>query len=293
MLLLSNDAVRIDIFPDEGAALGRYEALIGGAWVPIFQTSPRPDRQGVFARGCNLLVPFSNRISGGGFRHAGAFHRLERNTADPHPIHGNGFQLPWHVVEAAQDHAALRLESDGPGPFRYTAEVRYSIAGGTLRMELAVQNTAEVSLPFGVGFHPWFVRTPRTSLAMRTAGYWTETADHLPLAHVPTAGHAELDFSTANRLPAGFLNSAFTGWDGRVTIERPEDSVAIDLVASPPLRTLIVYSPSASADFVCVEPVSHSVDAHNRSEAGTAPPQVLAPGDRLTVEATISGRVAA
>ena len=56
----------------------------------------------------------------------------------------------------------------------------------------------------------------------------------------------------------------------------------------PPLATAIVYSPSADAEFVCFEPVSHSVDAHNRSDPESAPPQVLAPGDLLVISMTIS-----
>jgi aldose 1-epimerase len=51
---------------------------------------------------------------------------------------------------------------------------------------------------------------------------------------------------------------------------------------------VILYSPSAAADYVCIEPVSHSVDAHNRTDAGTAPPQILAPGERLTASAAIT-----
>jgi aldose 1-epimerase len=34
-------------------------------------------------------------------------------------------------------------------------------------------------------------------------------------------------------------------------------------LTAPGLSTLIVYSPSAEAPFLCLEPVSHPVDAHN------------------------------
>jgi aldose 1-epimerase len=285
--VLEDGRARVDVHPKAGAAVGRYDLTLGGELLPIFQTAPSPERPGPFALGLNLLVPFSNRISGGGFRHDGVFHSLERNTADPYPLHGNAFALPWRIREETANRAALTLESDGPGPFRYDAEVAYSLIEGALTTRLTVINRSEASLPFGAGLHPWFVRSSQARLTMNAAGYWTETVDHLPDAYLPLAGDARFDFLEGRALPETFFNNAVTGWNGRATLEWPDRGLAVEIVASPPLTTAILYSPSAAADYVCIEPVSHSVDAHNRSGPGTAPPQVLQPGEALVVEATI------
>jgi aldose 1-epimerase len=288
MIVLDDGRARVEVHPENGAAIGRYD-FIGpdGEVLPIFQTVATPGRQGSFAAGLNLLIPFSNRISGGGFRHDGMFYPLERNTADPYPIHGNAFTAAWTVRESAQHRASLNLVSDGPGPFRYEAEVTYALEAGALRTRLAVVNRAAMSLPFGAGLHPWFVRTGDTRLTMGAAGYWTETADHLPEAYLPTAGDSRFDFSGGRALPETFFNNALTGWDGRAVLAWPDRRLAVNIAAPPPLTTLILYSPSATANFVCIEPVSHSVDAHNRSDGGTALPQILMPGEALTAEAVI------
>ena len=84
MIVLDDGRARVAVHPDEGAAIGRYDVIDAASREqPILQTSPSTGRGGPFALGLNLLVPFSNRISGGGFWHEGTFHRLERNTADP------------------------------------------------------------------------------------------------------------------------------------------------------------------------------------------------------------------
>ena len=41
------------------------------------------------------MVPWSNRISGGGFAHQGRFHPMRPNRAgEPYPIHGDGWLQP-------------------------------------------------------------------------------------------------------------------------------------------------------------------------------------------------------
>jgi aldose 1-epimerase len=182
----------------------------------------------------------------------------------------------------------LTLRSDGPGPFRYDARLTYVLEGTALRMSLALVNRAGIALPYGGGFHPWFPRTPQTRLGFRAAGVWTETPGHLPDRYLEPAAHPGWDFAASPRLPDRWLNNAWTGWTGEARVEWPEHELAATITADEPLRTLILYSPSADADFISIEPVSHSVDAHNRSGPGVAAPRRLTPGETLTLTARIS-----
>ncbi len=291
MIVLSDDFARVEIHPSDGAAIGRYDLTRpDGELLPILQTAPSPGRAGPLRHGLNLLVPFSNRISGGGFSHEGHFYPLERNTPGPYPIHGNAFQLPWTVSQATSRSTTLKLVSDGPGAFRYDATVAYSLENGALSVRLTVVNRAAHSLPFGAGLHPWFVRTPDAQLMMQAAGYWTETEDHLPDSYRPTMGDARFDFGEGGQLPSDFFNTAITGWNGRATLAWPARKLCVDIVAAPPLSTVILYSPSVESDFVCIEPVSHSVDSHNRHVPGSAPPQILQPEEALAVVASFTPR---
>src|SRR5262249_11836912 len=140
----------------------------------------------VFDLASQVLVPWSNRVSGGGFSFRGKRYRLDPNLeGEPYPIHGNGFALPWDVVDRAPTTAVLSLDSNGPGPFRYAATLSYGVAEGALSMSLAVENTGEEALPFGLGFHPWIVRTPETRLQAAAAGVWLEDDRHLPKGTKP------------------------------------------------------------------------------------------------------------
>jgi aldose 1-epimerase len=289
MVRLVGDGAVVELAPEMGGAVARYDVDLAGEWRPVLLASTDGGRSGPFALASNVLAPWSNRISGGGFSYGGQFHALEPNIAgEPYPNHGNAFVSAWDVAGASESQAVFTLHSDGPGPFRYDARLTYALDGAALRMSLSLTNRAAIALPYGGGFHPWFPRTPQTRLGFRAAGVWAETADHLPDRWLETAAHPDWDFAASPRLPHRWLNNAWTGWSGEARIDWPEHGLAATIAADAPLRTLIVYSPSAAAEFISIEPVSHSVDAHNRSGIGVAPPQRLEPEETLVLTATIT-----
>ena len=72
--------------------------------------------------GCEFLVPWSNRISGGGFQFDGRFHAVEPNVpGEPFPIHGDGFQRAWRIAGHSATEAELVLDDGAIGPYRYAA----------------------------------------------------------------------------------------------------------------------------------------------------------------------------
>jgi aldose 1-epimerase len=264
----------------QGASILRFDAF-RPCEPPLALMKPA---EGPLAFGCQLLVPWSNRVSGGGFEFGGHFHPVEPNVAgEPFPLHGDGFQKRWRLVRKDAVEAELRLDEGAIGPYRYAAAVGYALKEGTLEARLSVENRAAMPLPYGLGFHPWFPRRPQTQLQARARRVWLEDTRHLPAGVVPVASRPECDFSRKSVLPKGWINNAFDGWDGRASIVQPEDGIAITLDASPSLGLFLVYSPSAASGFFCFEPVSHPVDAHHGE--GLTP---LRPGDTMTASMRLS-----
>lgn len=281
---LSNGSARITVRPDLGAGLSCYDVFAGNAWQPIFRTAD-PATRHPFHLSNILLIPFSGRVSGGGFMFDGTFHPIERNMeSEKYPIHGNGFSSAWIVDEQADNHITLSLLAEGPGPFRYDALMTYRLDGMALIMELTITNRASIRLPFGAGFHPWFVRDRETFLTASAEGVWLEQADHLPEMFDAVSNHADMDFNTRYRLPERWINNWFTGWNGKAQIDWPARGIAAEIEAGEGLNQYVVFSPSAEADFVCFEPVSHPVDAFNLPGGAQAHGMiVLEPSDILTV----------
>lgn len=246
------------------------------------------DESSTFSLASNILVPFSNRISGGGFDWAGTHHPIEANwVGEALPIHGDGFQKSWSITQNGAS-AQLTLEGGAIGPWQYSAVQDVRLSEAEFEIILTVTNTGSHNLPFGCGFHPWFPRNRATRVSFEASGVWLENAQFLPTKELKLTNAPEWDFGTARPLPLGWINNAFTGWEGTAGIYQNEDAMSCLVEASGNLNTAIIYSPNAQADFFCFEPVSHPVDAFHLP--GTPGLQELARGQSMKAAMKISWR---
>jgi aldose 1-epimerase len=286
MLALASAPLRLIVRPQIGGSIARFDWVGGKQPVPLFRPwdggSDDPNRQA-----CYPLVPWSNRISGGGIVAGGRFWPLRPNwPGEPYPMHGDGWRRPWRVERHADAELVLALDSADQPPFAYRAELTYALAGNALTMRLGVENRAAVATPYGLGFHPWLPRTPDTLLELRAAEVSLETADHLPAGKVPVTARPDWDFARARRLPVDWINNGFAGWSGSARVRWPGRELQLTMTATPELGTCIVYSPDRDAPFFCLEPVSHPVDAFQLP--GMPGLRVLQPGERFEVACTFA-----
>lgn len=263
-LVITDGTVAAHIAPEIGAGLLRFDHVARGKAVPLFRPADPVPPASPFHMASILLLPWSNRISRGGFALGGRWHGLEPSLpGQAYPLHGNGFLQPWQVTGQSAATVELHLSSPGPGPYRYEAWMHYGVGDGALEMRLRVVNLADHELPYGLGFHPWLVRTDQVLLEAPARHVWLEDADHLPLGVAPVAIPPHWDFAEATLLPAGFINNCFEQWTGTARVQWGDRGLAMDITAAPPLNRYLLYSPGVKADFFCFEPVSHAVDAHN------------------------------
>jgi len=257
------------VAPDVGGGLARFDWLETDPPTPLFRACPNPAQARPFDLGCNLLVPWCGRVAGGGFSFGGRRHKLPLTVpGEALPIHGDGLSSVWQVEEAAGNWATLVLPEHDLGPYRYAARVTYTLADGGLRITLEATHAGGDPLPYGLGLHPWFRRTPGTRLHAPSTTVTLENSRHLPAGDVAVAARPDWDFNAPRHLPRAWINNEFAPWPGRAEILWDDLGVALDVdaVDEPRLRRYLLYSPASDASFWCFEPVTHAVDAHN---AGT------------------------
>ncbi|MBS0320264.1 MAG: aldose 1-epimerase [Proteobacteria bacterium] len=234
------------------------------------------------------LVPYSNRIAAATLRWAGRDHALARNFGDhPHSIHGVGWQRAWDVMHhdataatLTMTHAPATLVEAAAWPFAFTATQRFALSRGdgqgvALTLALTIESRDARPFPFGLGWHPFFMRSAATTLAFNAGGVWHNDATQLPLTH--TATPAAWDFARPRVPPA--LDNVYTGWHGRAVLDDRDAHRRVVLEADRACRFVVVYAPEGRG-FVAVEPVTQMTDAFNRGARGDVDTgtRVLAPG---------------
>ena len=288
---LRSDRARLGIAPGIGGSITHYHWVDGSRrhdW--LRPAAPADLAAGTADRlACFPLVPFSNRVRAGRFVFGGHNIALPLNQwPHPHAEHGHGWQVAWNVVERADDRLALEYDHPaGAWPFPYRARQEFLLTGNELRLTLSIENRGRETMPAGLGFHPYFPRTPGCRLWAEVDAMWATDAEVMPTALVD----ADPRLHTGGGLPVGdaVLDNAFTGWRQQATIFWPERGARLALDADPPLEFLVVYSP-AGEDFFCVEPVSHCTDAFNLAAQGRADTGMLTLHPGASLSATMRFR---
>ncbi|MCV9961747.1 aldose 1-epimerase [Pararhizobium sp. BT-229] len=268
-----------------GIVLGLWWERDNGR-IPLLREAPRDDADAL-ASGCYPLVPFGNRVKDNRFRFNGRDCSFKPNTDwDKHYLHGEGWQANWSIEQQTSSSLELSFNhaADGKSPYAYAAIQRFALQDDAFELTLSVTNRGGDPLPFGLGWHPYFPMTPKTTLFAPARKYWTEVEDWLPgeATEIP----ADVDFSKPRGLPHHWVNNGFEGWCGEAQIVWPERRARLSLTADPLFRHAFVFvsdtsfDPAFKRDYFCFEPMSHLANGHNLPGLGDL--AVLEPGETLT-----------
>ena len=279
MVELKSGALRCEIEP----ALG---GCIAGLWLgdePVVRSTPAATLTSSRLSGSYPLVPFSNRIGQATLQWQGTDMPLVRNNGDePHAIHGVGWQRPWELLDSDGSYALLSYEHqpDSSWPFAFDCSQTLRLSASGLELTLALTSHSQEPAPAGLGWHPYFVKRPRSRISFSASGRWEMGADKLPTVRKPARG---LDADCA------FLDvdHCYDGWDGVVHLR--DEVMHVRLTSS--LTRLVVFT-NDTRDYIAIEPVSHVNNAVNLHAAGGAPADlglsVLSVGDSIMATMTLA-----
>jgi aldose 1-epimerase len=272
LLDLQNQAARLTLDPNRGGAIREF------SWWgrDILRRTPAGRGDDPFEMACFPMVPYVNRIAGGRFSFEGRLVQLERNwSADPHPLHGQGWRAPWKVSAISAASATLRFEGGGDEwPWRYAAEQCFQLLDNGLLVELSVTNQSTSPMPAMLGLHPYFPDAAHAQLLASLPRVWLTDAQALPLKEAPTP--PDWAFQPARPVESVALDNGFAGWNGVAVIRWPD---RVCTVRATHCGFLHVFVPPGR-HFFCLEPQTAAPGALNRDDGQAA---VLAPGDRFSI----------
>lgn len=286
------DPFRVQFVPERGGCLlslvVEEEEILDGYQTPEALDFNNWGKSGV-------LYPFPNRLKDGRYDWQGKGYQFPTNDAThQNALHGFGMQRPLEVVniDLKEGHARIEMEHKYEGehdyyPWPFTFGLTYDLfAPNQLWITLSLRNDAEVAIPAGLGWHPYF------QLADTAAEHHlqlpTVTMVGIDARMIPTGKrYAYDDFTENKKIGATILDNCFavptthrevsaqlSGTRGRIRYwqETGRGKFNFLQVFTPPYGTSIA-----------LEPMTCNVDAFNNGE-GLA---TLSPGETLKAKAGV------
>ncbi len=233
--------------------------------------------------GIPILFPFPNRIKDATYGFGGKTYTLPANNGK-NAIHGFAIDAPWDVVEskATETEAYIsgryQLSVHSPKsrelwPTDAVLQVKYSLSGQTLGMEVTVTNPTADPLPWGFGIHPYF-RLPMVKgtplhlgrVLLPASKFWP-LADFVPTGEVK-AVDPRLDFRNGQPMLGLKLDDVLTGLTfekdhGIARLVDMKSGGEIKIEYDRMIRELVVYTPPGDGDIISIEPYTQTTDAIN------------------------------
>lgn len=247
---------------------------------PILESVPFATfRQRPTSYGIPVLFPFPNRLENGTWTF-----RNQRYVVNP-DRHGFVRDKPWSVCASGaseQNGAWITSRLDAVQyptqilqqfPFPFRLEVTYRLKDRALDMETSVQNTGDHDLPLGFGIHPYFHRPAHGTLQVPARKRW-ELRESLP-----TGNLLDVEGLYDLRHPCDVtqldLDDIFTDLIAdaddvvRCILHDHEHHMRITVVfAATQFPHVVVYTPPAPRQAICIEPYTCPTDGFNLQHRG-------------------------
>jgi len=230
--------------------------------------------------GIPVLFPFPNRIRDGEFSFGG-----ERFKVDP-PRHGFVRDKAWKILDSGASESegawlCCVLDANNYAeqilrqfPFPFKLQVTYRLRDGRLEMETTARNTGERDMPLGFGIHPYFHCDKAQSLIQVPASKRWELMDSLPTGKLLDV-ERPYDLRRFQELADLTLDDIYTGViadaDGLARCFLKNDASRMQTVVEFNVRqfpNIVIYTPPAPRQAVCIEPNTCPTDAFNLHERG-------------------------
>jgi aldose 1-epimerase len=265
-IVLSAHGFRLSVAPDFGANITGMDWIDeAGRVVPILRTcnddqlvphTPSPV-------GCFPMAPFANRIDGGIFSFGGRIHVLPVNRPDENvAIHGLSRFESFDLISHTDSTLSLLHRYRGD-VFAYDLAQEFRLDPSGVSTQLTIINQGD-RMPFGLGLHPYFVREETARLHFRASFLSQAEERHLPARFISSQSGPK--FSAGALLDElDDFDGHYASWEPRCAVlDRPGAGIRVILSAAGAFSNLHVYVPPGGG-FVCIEPVSHVPDVHNRT----------------------------
>ena len=281
--------VYVLIMPSHGN--GAFEMRANGKKVIQFPYDTAEQyKAGRSMSGIPFLAPWANRLDDTAFYANGkkyVFNMDLGNVRATNNIPMHGFLTTasqWEVTELKSDGDSAWVTSRldfyrqpdwmAQFPFAHTIEMTYRLHDGVLEVKTALHNLSAEPMPVAIGFHPYFQvnDAPRDEWTIGIAAR-TNWVLKQGLPNGETRPIEELVPNPAGTPLKGLrLDDVFTDLvrdaSGRATMFIQGKKERVEVLLGPNYRSVVVWAPGPTMQFVCLEPMAGITNALNLAQKG-------------------------
>ena len=261
MKLFTNDQIA-EINLKAGAALEGLTLSNGQTTREVISKAPG------YLYSSSFLFPFPNRLAEGKYHIHGSTYQFPCNDfGNPNALHGFINDREFSVSEQTSDSVTALFEYKGDleyFPFPFSFSCKYLLEPAALSVFIEVKNTGSKSMPFGLGWHPYF--------------YVNESVDNSMMKLPPVIQHELGEYSrptgntmdyphfvSENSINEVELDDCFQITEHGSSYIRFADQSQLEIWQDPQFSFLQIYIPGDRMS-VAIEPMTCGVDAWNQSE---------------------------
>lgn len=240
----------VTVAPARGALVTSF--LVGSRELLYLDATTLVDATKNVRGGVPVLFPSPGKLEGGAFTVNGRSYGMKQ--------HGFARNLPWEVREVRDDAPAVVLglsssdETLAQYPFDFALSFTFSLRGRCLRIDQRVENQSAEPMPFGLGFHPYFLVRDKAAARVETRA--TRAFDNVTKTEKPFAG---FDFS------AGEVDLHLVDHGSAASALDLGDGARIEVRGTEEFWRWVIWT-LPGKDFVCLEPWTAAGDALNTGE---------------------------
>lgn len=258
-----NDFLLLRIAPDYGAKIMVFNGVENNEPFPIlWEVGIDELKNNVFGKN-DILFPFPNRLSHGRYHYGGNSYQFPINEVEMNnSIHG--FIREKQFFEKSREikkkscslHLAKTFHGEPYYPFPFHFEVSYYVENGLLKVTFSIKNTGSVTMPFGLGWHPYFNVQRGDEVFLPELKEYLVDNRYIPTGDTRLLGEREF-------VPDGnFFNATYEVTERDETIYKIKGTKDIEIKASKEFGFLQLYTP-LSYSVVAIEPMTCCIDSFN------------------------------
>lgn len=287
----------MEIIPELGAMVHRVGLRNGvGNILSIVECDSADElSENPWFRG-RILFPFNDRIPRGRYSFNGTEYQLPINCAeDQSSIHGLVYQREFSEVSRSENEDSASIayccsidKKDYPSyPFSVDLTLVYTLGLHDVSIRYSVVNRDQKTLPFALGWHPYFtLGTEINALRLMCGGesYVAVDKDLNPTGEILPVKGSDLDFSILKKIGEGELDIALSSSETGIAVLE-DDKNSLELTFDRDFFSFVQLFTPPGRKSIAIEPISAATNSFNIDGLGKV---VLSPGEERSGSVSIS-----